>query len=68
MFITYKLHINNLDEQLKRDLEEAVKLDRYNLKAETLYKNIYNSSGPITTLAEIFKVKASVVRKIKRYK
>ena len=55
----------DLDDKLKLELEEAVKSDRYGLKAETLYKNIYNSSGPITTLAEIFAVKASVVRKIK---
>jgi hypothetical protein len=55
----------NLDDGLKNELEEAVKSDRYGLRAETLYKNIYNSTGPITTLAEIFEVKAAVVRKIK---
>ena len=55
----------DLDETLKLELEEAVKSDRYGLRAETLYKNIFNSTGPITTLAAIFEVKASVVRRIK---
>ena len=55
----------DLDDALKFELEEAVKSDRYGLQAETLYKNIFNSSGPITTLATIFDVKASIVRKIK---
>ncbi len=56
----------DLDETLKIELEEAVKTDKYGLlSASTLYNNIFNSTGPITTLAEIFEVKASVVRKIK---
>ena len=55
----------DLDKTLKLALEEAVKSDRYNLRADTLYQNIFNSTGPITTLAEIFEVKASLVRKIK---
>jgi len=54
----------DLDETLKLELEDIVKSDRY-LRAETLYKNIFNSTGPITTLAQIFEVKASVVHKIK---
>lgn len=55
----------DIDEALKSELEEVVKSDRFGLSAETLYTHIYNSTGPITTLAEIFEVKASVVRKIK---
>lgn len=55
----------DLDTQLKLELEEIVLSDRYGLRAETLYKNIFNSTGPITTLAQIFEVSASVVRKIK---
>jgi len=55
----------DLDERLKLELEEAVKSDNYGLEAKTLYQNIYNSTGLITTLAEIFDVKVSVVRKIK---
>jgi hypothetical protein len=55
----------DLDEQLKLELEEIVKSDPYGLLPQTLYKNIFHSTGPITTLAEIFDVKASVVRKIK---
>lgn len=56
----------DLDEKLKLELEEIVKYDRYGLKAETLYKNIYNSTGNIKTLAEIFDVKESLVRRIKQ--
>ncbi len=56
---------DDLDKKLKDELKDVVKEDPYGLKADTLYKNIFNSTGPITTLAEIFEVKASVVRKIK---
>ena len=55
----------DIDEALKLELEEAVKSDKFSLNAETLYNHICTSTGPITTLAEIFEVKASVVRKIK---
>ena len=55
----------DLDKALKKELQQIVLSDRYDLRAETLYKNIFNSTGPITTLAEIFEVKASLVRKIK---
>lgn len=55
----------DLDEGLKFELEEAVLSDKYGLEAKTLYKNIYTSTGPITTLVEIFDVKASVVQRIK---
>ena len=56
---------DELDESIRLELEEVIKNDPYRLKPETLYKNIYNSTGSITKLAEIFDVKASVVRKIK---
>jgi len=55
----------DLDEGLRKELKQIVLSDRFGLKADTLYKNIFNSTGPITTLAQIFEVKASVVRKIK---
>ncbi|MEN4046322.1 MULTISPECIES: hypothetical protein [unclassified Sulfurimonas] len=55
----------DLDDALKKELEKTVKEDPFGLNAETLYMNIYNSSGPITTIAEIFEVKAFIVRKIK---
>jgi len=55
----------DLDDALKKELEEIVKEDPYGLNPETLYRNIYKSTGPITTIAEIFEVKASIVRKIK---
>jgi hypothetical protein len=54
-----------LDEKLKLELEEIVLSDRYGLKAESLYKNIYNSYGNTETLAQIFAVKVSLVKKIK---
>ena len=55
----------DLDEGLRKELKQIVLSDKFGLKPETLYKNIFNSTGPITTLAEIFEVKASLVRKIK---
>jgi len=55
----------DLDDALKKELEEIVKEDPYGLNQETLYMNIYSSSGTVTALAEIFDVKASLIRKIK---
>ncbi len=55
----------DLDEQLKLELEEIVKNDPYGLLPQTLYRNIFNSTGSITKLSEIFDVKATVIRKIK---
>ena len=58
----------DLDESIKLELEEVIKNDPYRLKPETLYKNIYNSTGPIATLAEIFDVSVLLVGKIKNSK
>jgi len=55
----------DLADDVKKELIEAVKSDLYDLNAKTLYKNIYSSSGSITTIAKIFEVKASLVHKIK---
>ena len=55
----------DLDEILKKELVKIVKKDPFGLNPATLYMNIYSSSGPITTIAEIFDVKASLIRKIK---
>jgi len=55
----------DLDEGLKQELEQVVLSDRYGLEAKTLYQNIFTSTGPITTLAQIFEVSASIVRRIK---
>ena len=54
-----------LDEKLKLELEEIVLSDKYGLQAESLYINIYNSYGKTETLAQIFAVKVSLVKKIK---
>ena len=56
---------DELDDSIRLELEEEIKNDLYRLEAKTLYKNIYNSTGPNTTLAEIFDVRASLVEKIK---
>ncbi len=55
----------DLDESIKLELEEVVKSDLYGLNPETLYMNIFHSKGVISALAEIFEVRASLVRKIK---
>jgi len=55
----------DLNDALKRELEEIVKEDPYGLQAETLYKNIYNSSGPEETLAKLYDVSTILVYKIR---
>ena len=55
-----------VDENIKEWLEEIVQEDEYGLKAESLYKNIYNSTGDEKSLAQLFEVPVGLVRAIKR--
>ena len=55
----------DLNEKLKQEIEDIVKEDPFGLNAETLYKNIYNSSGPVEVLAELFNVSTMLVYKIR---
>ena len=55
----------DLNTNIKNWLEEIVSDDPYGLNPETLYKNIYSSTGDDKTLAEIFEVPVGLVRAIK---
>ena len=55
----------NLNTNIKNWLEEIVQEDEHGLRAETLYRNIYNSSGDERQLAQIFDVPVGLVKAIK---
>ena len=55
----------DLPRELKAKIEEICELDPYGLSSQTLYKNIYASSGSYVKLAEIFEVMPSLVKAIK---
>ena len=55
----------DLEEELKKRIKEICDLDPYGLNPQTLYRNIYTSSGSYIELAKIFEVMPSLVRAIK---
>ena len=55
----------NLPRELKQKIEEICELDPYGLSPQTLYNNIYASSGSYIALANIFEVMPSLVKAIK---
>ena len=55
----------DLPRELKQKIQEICDLDPYGLSPNTLYKNIYTSSGSYVKLAEIFEVMPSLVKAIK---
>jgi len=55
----------DLDESLRREIQSVCESDPYGLHPETLYKNIYHSSGDANMLAKIFEVTPSLVKAIK---
>ena len=56
----------DLEKELKEQLEDIASEDEYGLKPETLYRNICNSTGSDESLAEIFAVPVGVVRAVKK--
>jgi len=56
------------NENLKNKIIELVKDDPYGLNPETLYNNIYNSTGKDESLAEIFNVPLEVLKEIREGK
>ena len=54
-----------LPKELRQKLEMICALDPYGLSPQTLYRNIYNSSGTIEQLARLFEVPPSLVQEIK---
>ena len=55
----------DLPRELKQSIEEICELDPYGLSPNTLYRNIYNSTGSYVELAKIFEVMPSLVKAIK---
>ena len=55
-----------LEEALKERIKKVCELDPYGLSPNTLYKNIYYSTGEVTKIALLFDVMPSLVRDIKR--
>lgn len=55
----------DLEEGLKKQIQDICDLDPYGLSPNTLYKNIYHSSGSYIELAKIFEVIPSLVKVIK---
>ena len=56
----------DLNTNIKNWIEEIVREeDEYNLRAETLYKNIYNSTGDDKQLSQLFEVPVGLIRAIK---
>ena len=55
----------DLPKELQEQIEDICELDPYGLSPQTLYTNVYNSSGSYEKLAEIFEVMLSLVKKIK---
>jgi hypothetical protein len=56
----------DLANDVKKELLEAVKNDPYDLNVKTLYKNIYSSSGSMEMIATIFEVSTTLVARIKK--
>ena len=56
---------DKLPKELKSKIEMICALDPYGLNPQTLYRNIYTSSGTIEQLARLFEVPPSLVREIK---
>lgn len=58
-------HFEEIEEGLKRQIKSICDSDPYGLSPETLYQNIYFSSGTTESLAKIFEVSPSLIIAIK---
>jgi hypothetical protein len=56
----------NLEDEVKQELEAISDNDPYGLSPKTLYKNILHSTGDDETLSKIFEVPLSLVKRIKQ--
>ena len=54
-----------LEAVLKKKIEAVCETDPYGLSPQTLYKNIYHSTGSYEKLSKIFEVLPSLVKAIK---
>ena len=59
------LDYNQLDKNIQTWIEDVVKDDNYGLQAETLYINIYNSTGDERQLSQLFEVPIGLIKAIK---
>jgi len=55
----------DLPKELQERIEEICDIDPYGLNPNTLYKNVYNSTGSYEQLANIFEIIPSLVKAIK---
>ena len=62
------IEYKDLNTNIKNWLEEIVQEDEHELRAETLYKNIYNSTGDEKQLSSIYDVPVGLIRVIKELK
>lgn len=56
----------DLEDEVKQELEAIADNDPYGLSPKTLYKNILCSTGDDETLSKIFEVPLSLVKRIKQ--
>ena len=56
---------SEISRDIQKQLEEIRKSDKFGLNSETLYKNIFNSTGSYYKLTEIFEVPIQLVKDIK---
>lgn len=56
---------NELPQQLQEQIKQISESDKYNLNPQTLYQNIYNSTGSYSKLSEIFEVPLKLIKEIK---
>ncbi len=55
----------DLPKELQIQIEDICDLDPYGLSPNTLYQNVYNSTGSYVELAKIFEIMPSLVKAIK---
>lgn len=56
---------DSLKKKLKEEIQSVCDNDPYGLSPQSLYKNIYRSSGSDKTLAKIFEVSPQMIKDIK---
>lgn len=59
------LPFNKIPQHLQTQIEKIGKSDKFGINPETIYRNIFNSTGPHSKLAEIFEVPLQLVKEIK---
>jgi len=55
----------DINPELKEIITKISQEDPYGLNPETLYSNIYNSTGSVVTLSQIFEIPTFIIAAIK---